>query len=213
MDRLPKVCMAARPYRMHRRVLLSGLAGVWLAAPGAPAAEPAGDVEASRGECYAQTAVARRTLAPAAAIFIGDTVGTGERSGLSMRLGTATEVKLGAEARLRIDRFLVNAGGILVLEGGAMLCDHDPQVGPNELTVRSPFGLLAVRGTRFFAGPSNGPFGVFVERGEVQVVGVNTAVLVRGGSGTDIARPGAEPTMPHPWAAARIAAAMAQFNP
>jgi hypothetical protein len=197
---------------MRRRVILGGLAGALLAARSAPAAEPAGDVKTSRGECYAQTALARRSLAPAAAIFIGDTVATGEQSGLSMRLGAATEVKLGAEARLRIDRFLVNAGGLLVLESGAMLCDHEPQVGKNEMTVRSPFGLLAVRGTRFFAGPNNGAFGVFVERGEVQVVGSNTAVLVRAGSGTDIARPGAEPTTPHPWTTARVADAMAQFN-
>jgi hypothetical protein len=35
---------------------------------------------------------------------------------------------------------------------------------------------VAVRGTRFFAGPSNGVFGVFVVRREVMVVGMNTAM-------------------------------------
>ena len=78
--------------------------------------------------------------------------------------------------------------------------------------MRSPFGLIAVRGTRFFAGPSNGVFGVFVERGRVLVVGVDTAVIVEGGFGTDIARPGAEPTAPHPWAAPRIVNAMASVT-
>ena len=33
------------------------------------------------------------------------------------------------------------------------------------------FGLIAVRGTRFFAGPSNNVFGVFVESGSVVVSG------------------------------------------
>ena len=106
-------------------------------------------------------------------------------------------MKLGAETQLRIDRFVVNAGGVLVLDRGGMLYDHDPSDGPPDVAVRTPFGLVAVRGTRFFAGPSNGVFGVFVERGEVTVVGVNTAVVVTSGFGTDIARPGDEPTPPH----------------
>jgi hypothetical protein len=177
------------------------------------AAEPAGAVETARGECYAQTAAARRALAPAAAIFIGDAVCTGAQSALSMRLGAATEVKLGAEARLRVDRFVANAGGVLILERGGMIYDHDPSSSPSDVAVRGPFGLLAVRGTRFFAGPSNGVFGVFVERGAVTVVGQNTSVVVNSGFGTDIARPGAEPTLPHPWGAARIANAMASVSP
>jgi hypothetical protein len=198
--------------RMERRALLTGLAAAWCGGPHALAAEPAGAVETSRGECYAQTATERRTLAPAAAVFVGDAVGTGVQSALAMRLGTATQVKLGAEARLRIDRFLVNAGGILVLERGGMLYDHDTKAGPGDVTVRGPFGLVAVRGTRFFAGPSNGVFGVFVERGEVTVVGVNTAVVLVSGQGTNIERPGAEPTPPVAWGAARIASAMASVN-
>jgi hypothetical protein len=134
------------------------------------------------------------------------------QSALAMRLGTATQVKLGAEARLRIDRFLVNAGGVLVLERGGMLYDHDTSAGPSDVTVRGPFGLVAVRGTRFFAGPSNGVFGVFVESGQVTVVGVNTAVVLVSGQGTNIERPGAEPTAPVVWGAARIASAMASVN-
>jgi hypothetical protein len=186
--------------------LLAGVAGVH-----ARAAEPVGKVESLRGECYAQHAAERRVLGPAAAVFVGDAVGTGVQSALAMRLGVTTEVKLGAETRLLIDRFLINAGGVLVLERGAMLHDHDGN-GSDDITVRSPFGLIAVRGTRFFAGPSNGEFGVFVERGAVTVVGVRTAVTLISGLGTTIARPGAEPSLPIVWSAARIASAMASVN-
>src|SRR6266508_2283343 len=108
-----------------RRSLIAALAAPWLAAPRASAAEPAGAVETTRGECYALTAATRRDLAPAAAVFVGDAVGTGAQSALGLHLGAATQVKLGAEARLRIDRFLVNAGGVLVLDRGGMLYDHD----------------------------------------------------------------------------------------
>ena len=198
--------------RIPRRALLGGLAGACVAAHPALAAEPAGAVETSRGECFAKAAAARRTLAPAAQVFIGDTVGTGAQSALGLHLGTATQVKLGAESQLRIDRFVVNAGGILVLERGGMVDDHDQSGGPSDVALRTPFGLVAVRGTRFFAGPSNGVFGVFVERGEVTVVGASTSVVVTSGYGTDLAQPGAEPTPPHLWGAARIAAAMASVN-
>ncbi len=196
---------------MERRTVLTGLAGS-LSALVARAAEPAGEVETSRGECYAMTGAERRQLAASTAVFVGDAVATGVQSALAMHLGTATVVKLGAEARLVIDRFLMNAGGVLVLDRGAMLYDHDDKRGPGDVAVRSPFGLMAVRGTRFFAGPSNGVFGVFVEDGVVTVVGVSTAVTVTSGLGTDIARPGAEPTTPHAWGAARIAAAMASVS-
>ncbi len=176
------------------------------------AADRAGAVDTSRGECYAQTAVERRTLAPAASVFVGDAVNTGVQSALSMHLGAATQVKLGAESQLRIDRFVVNAGGVLVLERGALLYDHDPGAGRSDVTVRGPYGLVAVRGTRFFAGPSNGVFGVFVESGSVTVTGVSTSVTLAPGLGTNIARPGGEPTAPARWGAARIAAAMASVN-
>jgi hypothetical protein len=169
-------------------------------------------VETSRGECYALTAAARRSLASTSNVFVGDAVGTGVQSALGLRLGDATRVRLGSEARLRIDRFLVNAGGVLLLERGPMLFDHDADGGQDQITVRSPFGLLAVRGTRFFAGPSNGVFGVFVERGAVMVIGVQTAVWVMSGFGTNITHVGAEPNDPVLWGAARIKNALASVQ-
>ncbi len=193
----------------ERRALLAGLISA-LGAQAASAADRAGEVQSSRGECFALSTSSRRALTPTDAVFIGDTVATGVQSALGLHLGIATEVRLGQQAQLRIDRFVINAGGTLVLAQGGMLLDHDTEkAGAANIAVRSPFGLIAVRGTRFFAGPSNGVFGVFVERGAVMVVGVNQAVLVESGMGTNLARPGAEPTGAAPWGAARIAAAMA----
>jgi ferric-dicitrate binding protein FerR (iron transport regulator) len=98
-----------------------------------------------------------------------------------------------------------------MLDRGPLFYTHDAG-NTAEMTVRSPFGLIAVRGTRCFAGPSNGVFGVFVERGAVMVIGRNTGVLVTDGQGTNIAHPGDEPAAPAPWGAARIAAAMASVQ-
>jgi hypothetical protein len=173
---------------------------------------PAGRVEAIRGAAFALREAVRRPLAAAADLFVGEQVATGARSALAMRLGAATLIRLGADTTLKIDRYLINAGGILELGQGAMVFDRDEAAPKADLAVRSPFGLIAVRGTRFFAGPSNGVFGVFVERGLVMVVGASTAVEVGPGLGTDIAAPGGEPTPSHPWGPARIAAAFASVE-
>ena len=193
--------------RVERRVALAGL-GAALIATRAQSAERAGEVQSARGDCYALTAAARRSLAAAAAVFIGDSVGTGPQSALALHLGEATDVHLGSEARLRIDRFIVNAGGTLVLERGAMLYEHDSKAPGNETNILSPFGLIAVRGTRLWGGPSNGVFGVFVQQGAAAVTGRQKTVLVVSGFGTNIAYPGAEPTAPAPWGAARIKSAL-----
>ena len=55
-------------------------------------------------------------------------------------------------------------------------------------------------------------FGVFVARGVLTVIGQNTAVELTAGFGTDIVRPGAEPTPPHAWGAARIERAFASVG-
>lgn len=200
---------------LRRRAVLTGLVSA-LATPVVrvrAAPQRAGEVKIVHGDCFARSGALRRALVPNADIFVGDSVGTGIASSLALLLGEATTVRLGPEAQLRIDRFLIKAGGVLTLDKGAVLYDHDAKDGPDNMVVRSPFGLIAVRGTRFFAGPSNGVFGVFVERGEVLVVGVSTAVTVTDGMGTNIATPGAEPTLPTVWGKPRIAAAMGQFDP
>ena len=200
--------------RPERRTILGGLAAAVVSRAtrvDAAAAVRAGEVETSRGVCFARTVSSQHPLTPNATVFVGDSVGTGVDSSLGLLLGTATKVRLGAETQLRIDKFIVNAGGILNLDRGAIFYDHDPKDGSDASVVRSPFGLIAVRGTRFFAGPSAGVFGVFVERGAVTVVGVNTAVHLDPGQGTNIVAPGAEPSPPAVWGPARVAAAMVQF--
>ncbi len=188
-------------------ITASSIAEISLAGPPA-----AGRVEAIRGAAFALRETVRRSLVVAEDLFVGEQVATGAHSALAMRLGSATLVRLGADATLKIDRYLVDAGGVLDLGQGAMVFDRDEATPKPDLTVRSPFGLMAVRGTRFFAGPSNDVFGVFVQRGLVMVVAASTAVEVGPGFGTDIAAPGREPTPAHTWGRARIAAAFASVE-
>jgi hypothetical protein len=201
MDRCP-------PAVTRRRALIVGAAVI--VAGGSLQAEesPAGTIEALRGEAFAEGLKPRRALAPAAEVFIGDLVETATNSALTMHLGKTTFVKLGALAKFRIDNFVVDAGGTLDLEQGPMLIEHNGSSKSEDVRVRSPFGLIAVRGTMFFAGPSNDVFGVFVASGLVAVTGGGRTVILRPGLGTNIANPGDAPTEPRRWSPGRIRAAL-----
>ena len=174
----------------------------------ADAESRAGAVEEVKGEAFAEKGSDRRVLDQAAPVFLRDRVGTGAASRLSMRLGRDTMLKLGERARIVIDRYLVDAGGQIDLVSGAILFDHPPDAPRTRLNIRSPFGLIAVRGTRFFAGPSNGWFGVFVERGSVSVAAAGDEVVLQAGEGTNIRFPGAAPTRPARWRDSRVRAAL-----
>ncbi|HTE97828.1 MAG TPA: iron dicitrate transport regulator FecR, partial [Bradyrhizobium sp.] len=64
----------------------------------------------------------------------------------------------------------------------------------------------------FFAGPSNGPFGVFAARGSVAVSSAGQQVILREGEGTDFVSPGTPPTPVKRWAPERIRAALASVS-
>jgi len=166
----------------------------------ARAVERVGSVEDVKGEAFAELEAVRRTLDRAAPVFLGDEVATGVASRLGMRLGRDTTIRIGEQAQLKIDRFLVDAGGEMTLRSGPLLFDRPRRSARAAVQIRSPFALIAVRGTRFFAGPSNGRFGVFVARGSVAVSSAGQQVILRDGEGTDFVSPGTPPTPVKRWA-------------
>jgi hypothetical protein len=183
-----------------------------LATAPARGAERAGAVDDVKGEAFADAAGARRALAQAAPVFLGDQVGTGLESRLAMRLGRDTTIRLGANARLTIDRFLAGAGGEMTLQSGALLFDRPAGSPRAAVQIRSQFALIAVRGTRFFAGPSNGPFGIFVGHGVVTVTAGGQQLVLHSGEGTDFFAPGSAPTPVKRWQPPRIRAALASVG-
>lgn len=199
-------------YGLVRRSVFR-LAGISLGALAARlghahAREIAGSVEELRGDAFAQAEQERRKLENTGLIFLDDEISTGSASRLAMHLGKDTVVRLGELAHLKIDRSVENVGGELTLVSGPLLFDRAPGAKPRPLRIRSPFGLIAVRGTRFFAGPSAGVFGVFVQRGSVSVSAAGTEVVLHEGEGTNISQPGEAPTPPSIWRQPRIDAAL-----
>ena len=133
-------------------------------------------------------------LQVSADVFVGDLIETEANSGLTMHLGKATVVKLGALAKFRIDKYVVDAGGLLDLDQGPLVIDHDDSAKSERLRVRSPFCLIAVRGTMFFAGPSKGVLGVFVGRGVVTVPAAGGPSRFDAARVLTLSRPGAAPS-------------------
>src|SRR5262249_30727593 len=173
---------------------------------GASAQESAGAVTSVTGEAFAVRSTQRRALAPQATILIGDKVGTGAESRVSLLLGRDTTLRLGERGSVVIDRFLMNAGGDITLNSGPLMFDRPSGSPPGRVRIRSPYGLIAVRGTRFFAGPDHDALGIFVERGEVTVQAGGRTVRVGAGLGTTIPSPGAPPEPVKRWKQARIVA-------
>jgi len=178
----------------------------------ARAVERVGSVEDVTGEAFAELESVRRMLNRAAPVFLSEEVVTGVASRLGMRLGRDTTVRLGEQARLKIDRFLVDVGGEMTLRAGPLLFDQPPGRAPAAVQVPSAFALIAVRGTRFFAGPSNGRFSVFVAGGSVAVTAAGQQVIVREGEGTDFVSPGMPPAPVNRWGPGRIRAALASVS-
>ena len=170
----------------------------------------AGLVEEVTGSATASGAGGARPLAPHDGVFIGDDVATAILSRARLALGHDTIVRLGENANLRIDKYLLDAGGTLSVGAGAILLDKTPSKGPTRL--KGAFGLILVRGTRVFAGPSNGVIGVFVAHGTISLTSGGATVTLHDGEGSDVAAPGARPTPPKVWGAGRVQAALASVE-
>jgi ferric-dicitrate binding protein FerR (iron transport regulator) len=167
----------------------------------------AGAVEKTVGEAVGLFNGETRTLQAGAKVFIDDMLRTGAKARLSVKLGEKTRLSLGERTRVKIDRFIADQGGELVLERGAMLFDRPDDEPHSPLSVTTPFGLIVARGTKFFVGPTAGQPSVFVERGLVNVqIGLSAVTLVPG-EGIDLIAATRAPPRASRWRDKRIQAA------
>ena len=190
------------------------LACLGLLVSGAQAASPvvAGQAEEVRGGAVARHAAVERALTPPQDVFVGETLATAEQSRAQFKLGADTHLRMGAQTQVRLDRFLIDKGGVVVIDNGPVLIDKTPGTGDRPLELKGDFGLIVVRGTRLFVGPSNGVIGVFVEHGEIEVKSGGRSATLRDGQGVDIARKGAPPGPVKTWGAKRVEAALASVE-
>jgi ferric-dicitrate binding protein FerR (iron transport regulator) len=166
-----------------------GLAGGLLLLPAFPALadDAIGKVLDAKGNVQKSQNDIETRIKSGASLVNNDLVTTGEKSFVSMTLGTDTKIIMGEKTEVLLDSFLAEQGGTLELVSGDMVFDR-PEGRPKiDLTIRTTFGQIGVRGTKFFTGRNRGNFAVFVEHGLVEVKSGETVRKVGAGEGVDIA--------------------------
>lgn len=174
---------------------------------GAPAAEAVGEVAGARGKAFLARESGNELAAKGLPVLLDDTALTLDESRLDLALGRATRLRLGANASLKIDRFVAGLDTELSLERGPILIERW-KGAEKKFEVKTPYALLAARGTEFFAGPSKGVFGVFVKSGILDVVTRQATVRLKAGQGTDFTAPGDPPSAVKIWAQPRVEEAL-----
>ncbi|WP_162244976.1 MULTISPECIES: FecR family protein [unclassified Rhizobium] len=165
-----------------------------------------------RGDVQRKRLQTEEGLSTGAEIMDKDRVATGADGFADLTLEGDTRILLGNRTELLIDSFIANQGGTMELGMGQMVFDRPEGLPKIDLAVRTAFGMIGVRGTKFFCGPTRGVFGVFVEHGQVAVEGGGVTELVGPGDGVEIARPGEAPNKPVKWKEARIVEAYASVG-
>ncbi|MGK9234635.1 FecR family protein [Inquilinus limosus] len=156
-----------------------------------------------------------RLLDPASPVFLDDTLWTGPQSRLQVSLDDGTELTLGPAARLLVDRFAyagADGGAALALrrlQGAFLFVGGGVEQAPDHnVTIETGVATLGVRGTRFFAGPIDGAFGVLVLDGSVQVATDAGSVTLGPGEGTSVTSRREPPGEVRRWPAEKVQRAL-----
>jgi hypothetical protein len=166
-----------------------GLAGAMALAPAfsAFAEDEIGKVLDTKGDVLKSQNDIETKIKSGSSLINNDLITTGKRSFASMTLGSDTKIIMGEETEVLLDSFLAEQGGVLELVSGDMVFDRPEGKPKIDLTIRTTFGQIGVRGTKFFTGRNRGNFAVFVEHGLVEVKSGGTIRKVAAGEGVDIA--------------------------
>jgi hypothetical protein len=177
-------------------MLVSGFAGCECAAQDA-----IGTVSRIQGEASGTRNGATRALAPNSAVFLNETVATGETARLEVTFTDNTRLTLGEKAKLTLDNYVYDsATGRGTIKFGLLgafrfVSGQVSKLASAEVSVTTPVAIVGIRGTEFWGGPIDGQaLGVFLIEGSVSVAnGAGQQILNLPGQGTNIAAPGAAP--------------------
>ncbi|ABR58956.1 iron dicitrate transport regulator FecR [Sinorhizobium medicae] len=201
-----------RQFEMRRRNFLGGLLLATAFGGRSMAAAPVvGKAAKIRGNVRRRQGGDEERLAIGGAVLDRDYVLTSTNSFADLAL-SETRLLLGPQTELLIDSYIAGQGGTLELGLGRMVFDRPEGLPKVDMAVRTAFGMIGVRGTKFFCGPSRAAFAVFVERGVVSVRGGGVTRTVAAGEGVDFSSPGAAPSEPIRWGQARIRQAYASVG-
>lgn len=179
------LAVALRHMLVSRRAVVGGLLLAAVGGRAVPswASSALGEATEVRGDVRRKRAKKDELLAVGSELFENDRVHTNVESYATLNLGADTRVLLGAETELLVDSFIAGQGGTLELGTGRMVFDRPEGLPKVDAAVRTAFGMIGVRGTKFFCGPSRAAFAVFVEHGSVTVARGGVTKIVAAGQG------------------------------
>jgi hypothetical protein len=165
------------------------------------AQETIGTVSRIQGEASGARGGIVQALGLNASVFLNETVSTGAAARLELTFKDNTQLTLGENAKLTLDRYVFNPtagrGTIRFRLVGAFrfLSGQVSKLARSDVSVTTPVATIGIRGTEFWGGPvDDQSLGVFLIEGAVRVSNAAGAqILNRPGQGTNIARPGAAP--------------------
>lgn len=177
---------------------------------------PVGIADAVAGEAAAILNGSRRSLAQTDPILFDDLLQTGAASRLRVLFDDRTELTLGENANVLIDRYLYDpqAGRGAILNqvlGGAFqfVTGAIGDLSDREVTLITTHANLGIRGTRLWGGLLDGRYEVFVFDGEVDIRNSGGTVTLRAGDGAPIDTPFGRPGAVVQWAQPKIDRALA----
>ena len=127
-------------------------------APGQPRPEPVGYVKTVTGEAWVNTAGARLSAQPGTAVLLGSQLKTDKGATMGVAFKDNTLMSFGPDTELTVDEFVyAPAQGQLLL--GTRLSRGSlnyvsgviAKLRPDAVTVKTPAGIIGVRGTQFVA--------------------------------------------------------------
>ncbi len=206
-----------------RTILVAAFVAVLL--PAALAADPRpeiGQVDRLQGAASARYEGTARALKPSDMIYLDDVLSTEAGARLLVRLADETELTLGEEAELVVDRFVYDpdgeAGSLVVRSlAGAFLFTGGlvEKASGAEVRIDTPVATLGIRGTTAWGGQIDGLYGIMVIDGTVTVATDAGQVTLGPGDGSSIADRAAPPGPIKRWAPEKVARARATvaFDP
>ncbi|MEO7105005.1 MAG: FecR domain-containing protein [Rhodoferax sp.] len=148
----------------HTTLFRTLLIGLWAStaliatAQNAPSPEPVGYVKTVTGEAWVNTAGQRNKAVPGTPVMVGSQLKTSANASLGVTFKDDTLMSFGPETELTVDEYLyAPARGQLQLAAhlfkGSMnyVSGVIAKLKPEAVTVKTPTGIIGVRGTQFVA--------------------------------------------------------------
>ena len=146
-----------------------------------------------------------------------DEILSGEEARVEITFHDGTKLNIGADCHIVIDKFMFDPDvgiGIAILRAlqgpFRFITGHIGKTRDPQIVVQSRFGVIGVRGTDFWAGPSRGQYGVLLLEGSISVTNPSgQRILTEPGTGVNLTSNDVPPSEVTTWGAGRAAEALA----